>query len=304
MKNAILNYENTFFLRGTALSGVISVDGSYNIDYKPINVIGQGFTKQVVASVPVAELSLSRYLVNNDPVLILTGEKNNFSAVPVDGGLFYKNKYFAFQNGYLKSVGIKCSVGDIPQIESSFDIFGNIGPNFDPSGNGFAGSVFVPQVKNITITCRNSTTNRVKDFSINFTKNNLPIYALLASNSQIPVEVNTVGPIEVDTSFTLDVDDYQTKQLFDDLNSNGITSFTINVNGTILNDLPLTDHNGVTLQAINSSVLTDLFSFLKIEDSVPLFNFTNSNAIIQSEQVSSSSDDVVGVKLSYKTYLN
>jgi len=35
-----------------------------------------------------------------------------------------------------------------------------------------------------------------------------------------------------------------------------------------------------------------------------LFNFTNSNAIIQSEQVSSSSDDVVGVKLSYKTYLN
>lgn len=304
MKNAILNYENTFFLRGTALSGVISVDGSYNIDYKPINVIGQGFTKQVVASVPVAELSLSRYLVNNDPVLILTGEKNNFSAVPVDGGLFYKNKYFAFQNGYLKSVGIKCSVGDIPQIESSFDIFGNIGPNFDPSGNGFAGSVFVPQVKNITITCRNSTTNRVKDFSINFTKNNLPIYALLASNSQIPVEVNTVGPIEVDTSFTLDVDDYQTKQLFDDLNSNGITSFTINVNGTILNDLPLTDHNGVTLQAINSSVLTDLFSFLKIEDSVPLFNFTNSNAIIQSEQVSSSADDVLGVKLSYKTYLN
>jgi hypothetical protein len=83
-----------------------------------------------------------------------------------------------------------------------------------------------------------------------------------------------------------------------------ITSFTINVNGTILNDLPLTDHDGVTLEAINSSVLTDLFSFLKIEDSVPLFNFTNSNAIIQSEQVSSSSDDVVGVKLSYKTYLN
>jgi hypothetical protein len=92
--------------------------------------------------------------------------------------------------------------------------------------------------------------------------------------------------------------------LFSDLSSNGVTSFTINVNGTILNDLPLTDHDGVTLQAINSSVLTDLFSFLKIEDSVPLFNFTNSNAIIQSEQVSSSSDDVVGVKLSYKTYLN
>jgi hypothetical protein len=304
MKNATLNYENTFFLGGTALSGVLSVDGSYNIDYKPINVIGQGFVKQVISSIPTAELSLSRYLVSDDPVLNLTGQQSNFSAVPISAGLYYKNKYFAFQNGYLKSIGISCSVGEIPQIESSFDVFGNIGPNFNPSGNNYAGSVFVPQVKNISITCRNSTSNRVKDFNINFNNKNLPIYVLRSSSSEIPVEVSIIGPIEVETSFTLDIDDYETKQLFSDLSSNGVTSFTINVNGTILNDLPLTDNDGVTLQAINSSVLTDLFSFLKIEDSVPLFNFTNSNAIIQSEQVSSSSDDVVGVKLSYKTYLN
>lgn len=302
MKNATLNYENTFFLQGTALSGVLSVDGSYNIDYKPINVIGQGFVKQVIASIPTAELSLSRYLVSNDPVLNLTGQQSNFSAVPVNGGLYYKNKYFAFQNGYLKSIGISCSVGEIPQIESSFDVFGNIGPNFDPSGQNYAGSVFVPQVKNITITCRNSSSNRVKDFSINFNNKNLPIYALRASSSELPVEVNPVGPIEIETSFTLDVDDYQTKQLFSDLSANGVTSFTINVNGTILEDMPLTTADGQILQeALNN---TDLYSFLKIEESVPLFNFTNSNAIIQSEQVSSSSDDVVGVKLSYKTYLN
>lgn len=302
MKNATLNYENTFFLQGTALSGVLSVDGSYNIDYKPINVIGQGFVKQVIASIPTAELSLSRYLVSNDPVLNLTGQQSNFSAVPVNGGLYYKNKYFAFQNGYLKSIGISCSVGEIPQIESSFDVFGNIGPNFDPSGQNYAGSVFVPQVKNITITCRNSSSNRVKDFSINFNNKNLPIYALRASSSELPVEVNPVGPIEIETSFTLDVDDYQTKQLFSDLSTNGVTSFTINVNGTILEDIPLTTAAGEILQdALNNQ---DLYSFLKTEDSVPLFNFTNSNAIIQSEQVSSSSDDVVGVKLSYKTYLN
>ena len=100
MKNATLNYENTFFLEGTALSGVLSVDGSYNIDYKPINVIGQGFVKQVISSIPTAELSLSRYLVSNDPVLNLTGQQSNFSAVPVSAGLYYKNKYFAFEKGY------------------------------------------------------------------------------------------------------------------------------------------------------------------------------------------------------------
>jgi len=302
MKNATLNYENTFFLEGTALSGVLSVDGSYNIDYKPINVIGQGFVKQVISSIPTAELSLSRYLVSNDPILNLTGRQLNYSAVPVSAGLYYKNKYFAFEKGYLKSIGISCSVGEIPQVESSFDVFGNIGPNFNPSGNNYAGSVFVPQVKNISITCRNSTSNRVKDFSINFNNKNLPIYALRASSSEIPVEVSIIRPIEIETSFTLDIDDYETKQLFSDLSSNGVTSFTINVNGTILEDLPLTTAAGVVLQeALNNQ---DLYSYLKIEESVPLFNFTNSNAIIQSEQVSSSSDDVVGVKLSYKTYLN
>jgi len=302
MKGAITNYENTFFLGGTALSGVLSVDGSYNIEYKPINVIGQGFTKQVVASIPTAQLSLSRYLVSNDPVLDLTGQQRNFSAVPIDGGLYYQNKYFAFQNGYLNSIGISCSVGEIPQIQSSFDVFGNIGPNFNPSGNNYAGSVFVPQVKNITILCRNSSSNRVKDFSIDFDTKNMPIYALRGTNSELPIEVNQVGPIEVNTSFTLDIDDYQTKELFDDLNSNGVTNFTIRVSGTILKDIPLTTADGQVLQ--EAATMQDLFSFLTIEDATPLFNFTNSDAIITSEQVNSTAEDVVSVKLSYKTYLN
>ena len=302
MKGAIINYENTFYLGGTALSGVLSVDGSYNIDYKPINVIGQGFTKQVITSIPTAQLSLSRYLVNNDPVLGLTGQQRNFSAVPIDGGLYYKNKYFAFENGYLNSIGISCSVGEIPQIQSSFDVYGNIGPNFNPSGNNYAGSVFVPQVKNITIACRNSSTNRVKDFNIDFNNKNLAIYALRANDSNLPVEVNQVGPIEVTTSFTLDVDDYETKQLFDDLSSNGTTNFTIRVSGTILKDMPLTTADGQILQ--EAAGMQDLYSFLTIEDATPLFNFTNSDAIINSEQVSSTAEDVVSVKLSYKTYLN
>ena len=49
--------------------------------------------------------------------------------------MFYKNKYFAFDNGYIDSIGISCSVGEIPQIQSSFQIYGDIGPNFNPSGD-------------------------------------------------------------------------------------------------------------------------------------------------------------------------
>ena len=61
MKNAILNYENIFYLDGQAISGVISVDGSYSINYGPINTIGYGYNKQVIADVPSAEFNINKY---------------------------------------------------------------------------------------------------------------------------------------------------------------------------------------------------------------------------------------------------
>ena len=42
MKQAILGYEKQFFINGTQLSGVQSIDGSYAIQERPINVIGWG----------------------------------------------------------------------------------------------------------------------------------------------------------------------------------------------------------------------------------------------------------------------
>ena len=73
MKNAITNYENTFYFDGTALSGVVSVDGSYSLDYTPINSLGKGFLKQVMSSAPSINMSVTRFLTNTDPLLNLTG---------------------------------------------------------------------------------------------------------------------------------------------------------------------------------------------------------------------------------------
>ena len=94
MKNAITNYENTFYLNGVALSGISSVDGSYSIDYKPINILGKGYIKQIIASVPTANLSINRYLINNDPVFNLTGDGNFNLAQSISGGLYYQNKCY------------------------------------------------------------------------------------------------------------------------------------------------------------------------------------------------------------------
>ena len=301
MKNAITNYENTFYLNGVALSGISSVDGSYSIDYKPINILGKGYIKQIIASVPTANLSINRYLINNDPVFNLTGDGNFNLAQSISGGLYYQNKSFAFSNAYLNSFGITCTVGEVPQISSSFDIYGNIGPISNPSGSGNAGGVFVPQVKNIVVNCKDSSTNRVKDFSLDFNCPKSPIYGLSETSAEIPIEVHNIFPIEVVSSFTLDVDDYETKKLFDDLTSDTSSTFVISVSGALLQDEPLTTWNGIQLTTWNA---VPLYSALKSQGGLRIFDFTGSNAKIVSEEINSNADDLLSVKLSYKTYLN
>jgi hypothetical protein len=302
MKGAITNYENTLFMDSVALSGVISFDGSYNIETKPINVIGKGFCKQVVAQVPSASVSITRYLVNNDPVFSLTGDRENYTASFTNGGLVYEGKNFGFTNGYLSSFGISCGVGDIPQIQSSFQIFGDVGPSINPSGNSISSAVFVSQVKNISVTCNNSSTNRVKDFNIDFACKKEAIYGLSASNAQYPIEVQNIFPIEVGGSFTLEVDDYQTKNIFDILSSESLNSFSIDVRGTVLIDQFLVTADGLELVTSDTNEPFDVYR--KLEDSVPIFNFSTNDAIIISEQINSTSDDLLSVKLSYKAYLN
>lgn len=302
MKNAITNYENTFFMGQTALSGIVSVDGSYNLSVKPINAIGVGYLKQILAEVPSATVSVSRYLVNNDPVFELTGNGANHLAESINGGLTYNNKNFAFQNAYLKSYSISCSVGEIPQIQSEFDIFGNIGSGYNPSGNIASQGVFVPQVKNIIVNCNNSSTNRVKNFSIGFDCPNVPIYVLRETNAEYPVEVHNEYPIAVNGSFSLEVDDYQTKDVFDILNSNMVTNFSVAISGTVLKTFVLTTFDGIEL--VTSDTNETLITYKIEEDSIPIYTFSTNDAVITSEQINSSADDVLSVKVSYKSYLN
>ena len=64
-KNSILNYENRFYLNGNAISGVLSVQGNYSVNYGPINTIGVGYNKQVMAEVPSASFSVNKYLIHS-----------------------------------------------------------------------------------------------------------------------------------------------------------------------------------------------------------------------------------------------
>lgn len=304
MKNALLNYENIFYLNNTTISGITSVNGSYNINYQPIKTIGVGYNKQVIAEVPVANFSINKYLLYNDPFLPFTGENRDKTAKSFIGSLNYNNKKLGFRSGYLNAFSLSCSVGEVPTTSVDIIVYGDLGPAYDASGNFRPPELSVPQVKDITLTCSGSSSNRITsfDYSINCPKQ--VIYTINQSGysysgpttgpavplpNYIPNEVLLNVPIQINAAFTLEVDDYQSKSLYNILNNDTDTNFAINIKGKVFQD---TEIAPAGIQGLSAS------------NGIPIFNQNFSNVKLISQEFSTSADDVLSVKLNYRGYLN
>jgi len=106
-------------------------------------------------------------------------------------------------------------------------------------------------------------------------------------------------PIEIDASFTLEVDDYTSKSLYTILNNDVDANFSISINGTVFEDATL-PVNGSDL-VVNTNV--PLFTYRKAVG-INMFNQSFANVKLVSQQFNSSADDILSVKLNYKGYLN
>ena len=303
MKSALLNYENIFYLNNTTISGITSIDGNYNIKYEPIKTIGVGYNKQIIAEVPVANFSINKYLLYNDPFLPFTGENANKTAKSFKGSINYNGKKLGFLSGYLNSFSLSCSVGEIPSTTADIIVYGDLGPSYDASGNLKPPEFFVPQVKDIILTCSGSSSNRVTSFDYSIDCPKQPIYTLNQSGisfsgptgpvapipNYIPSEVLLNTPIEINASFGLEVDDYQSKSLYNILTNDIDTNFSITIKGKVFET---TDLIAGGVQGFNAN------------NGITIFNQSFSNVKLVSQEFNSSADDVLSVKLSYKGYLN
>lgn len=303
MKSATLNYENYFFLNNSTISGILSVNGNYSINYIPIKTIGVGYNKQVIGEVPIANFSINKYLLYNDPFLPFTGENANKTAKSFKGSINYNGKKLGFLSGYLNSFSLSCSVGEVPSTTADIIVYGDLGPSYDASGNFKPPELFVPQVKDIILTCSGSSSNRITsfDYSINCPKQ--PIYTLNQSGisfsgptgpvapipNYIPSEVLLNTPIEIDASFGLEVDDYQSKSLYNILTNDVDTNFSITIKGKVFENTILATSD---IQGFNAN------------NGVTIFSQSFSNVKLVSQEFNSSADDILSVKLNYKGYLN
>lgn len=300
MKSAISNYDQIFYLNGTAFSGIKSINGGYSLNYEPIKTVGVGYSKQIIAEVPNGEINITKDLLYVEPFLNFTGESLDKKAIPLSGSVHYNSKSIGFQNGYLTSFGLSCSVGEVPQTDLSISVFGDFGKTISASGSGASPYISVPQVKDIRLTCSGSATNRINNFQYNINCPKTPIYTLSDNNAYVPVEVLSEMPVEVTANFTMEVDDYEVKKMYDMITSSDDLSFSINIFGTIFNDLTLL-LNSKELTVSGSGGYPIAVGLRR--SGINIFSANINNASLVSQTFNSSSDEFLSVNLSYRAYL-
>ena len=142
MNQTQLGYDQSFYINGTRMVGVQSVNGSYGISEKPINIVGYGHVNDsfnqvcnsdtdkkypkslaVVNSPLQGSFSVESMLLSEDFFISKTGD------YPITGSLYYgsNNSFYGFSDGYITSHTVNCSIGQIPTTSTQFTVFGELG---------------------------------------------------------------------------------------------------------------------------------------------------------------------------------
>lgn len=204
VKNAVLNYEQAFYLSGILLSGVTSVDGSYSVNENPINIIGQGYTYPTLNGEMIGNFSIQKYYIGQDPLLNYIGDN------PISGSVNFNNKSFGFESGYLTSYELSCSVGSIPQSSAGIIVYGNLGSGINASGSTPHPDVQIPNQGSISLNTTGYQNNRITDFSYSLEIQRSPIYKI---GSAYPVQVDRKTPLMQKLSIAMDINEHEVVQM-------------------------------------------------------------------------------------------
>ena len=316
-KNASPSYEQIFYLGGTGISGIRNLSAGYSVGQKQVRALGAGFVRDVIAEPLRGEMSMTRDLLYNDPVLKLTGE------APVSGTLLYgveigrgDEKVYGFNTGYLTNYTISCEVQGVPTMDTTFAVFGQMGSGvrkneLDYSGTAPLTTLGFVNHESVFLTFNGSGTNRAVSVSQSYDITRAPIYTLDQKTDlsyYAPSQVITEYPIEVTTNLTIEMDDYDTANMIDNIRS-GIYH-TIGVEIRLGRNEETLDGNAtsgpnIVPASVELCLQDDAGECLGDDgDGVTRYEFLSTTGHLVSESIESSIDGVLSVNLEFKDYYN
>lgn len=247
-KNAYLNYEQKFYIDETLMSGVTNIDGSFNLNEDPVNILGKGYTYSVRQGSLVGNFNISKYVVGEEVFLNYTGDN------PINGSINYGNKSFGFEDAYLQEYSISAGIGQIPTANVSLVVYGDIGSGISSEGDKPHPDVQIPNQGSIKLTFDGNTSNRVTDFSYTLRINRRPVYVI---GSPFPIHIHREMPIVQEANLNMEVYDYELIRLQEYFKSPQKKDLTIEFNNPITESLihSFTIENAsINSQSIRSSV--------------------------------------------------
>jgi hypothetical protein len=214
------------FLGSQRLIGVESLTVSSQPGLIPVTYAGIGVDTVTYAprQEQLSSVSISSFLINEDRFYALTTGDYlvNMYIVKDKSNL---NTTYSLVSGYFSSFEMSYSIGNVPQVNSSFTVIRDAGiistgmlpqscvaelQTIASSSSDLTGSLLIPYGNSIVLSLPEFSTNRVQAFNISARLNKIPIYN---AGSKFPKRVEPVYPIDIQLDFSFDVGDYEAKQL-------------------------------------------------------------------------------------------
>lgn len=212
MKGFVANDQQSFYIDGVQMSGISSINMGYTIPSEKNTFLGyNGTIRSMQNGAGVGNLNFSRVMLSDDqPITKLFLSKSGFN-----GGIEYGSKQLNFESGYIDSYECSFTVDQIPQSNLSASIFGRMGNESEAQLNKKENpqkELFIPPNSGIFLHCDGVSTNRVTSFSFRVQFENEPFYKI---GDIYPCEVITKLPVSQSFTATIEVDDYETKNVYD-----------------------------------------------------------------------------------------
>ena len=203
-------------INGSGIQGVQSVSAQYESTARPLNNLGVTEIRYAPQGAQTANLQINTLFTHllspSAPVTSLNVMQNFTGEAGFSGVIDYGSKKFIFTEGYMDTFSCSCGIGEIPQISTTSVIYGEFGTGnlTNLPTDSYPSTLNIPSYSSMEVNLDEFNTNRMTSFSVDIATPRIPIYAL---NNDRPERVIAGTPVEVNVNFSLDVDDYEIKNM-------------------------------------------------------------------------------------------
>jgi hypothetical protein len=215
---------NKVYIDSAPLTGLQSIAASYELPYEDLKYLGSNTNNLSRAPIGlyVGALSLDAFLINYDPFIKYTGD------IGANLKIDYNDNKFLMNSGYLAEYNFECAIGTIPTIATKWNIYNNFGSGISSSEpfNLDNSQLNIVNPGDISINFNEIENQKINQFSLNIKSSRLPIYD--ATNIR-PVDVKLQYPLLITAAFSITLDDYKVKNLFDFPNKQNVYNFSVDL---------------------------------------------------------------------------